>query len=38
MANRCIPSHTDVIFVVMDTLVRIYEDDLTTTGSAIAMS
>ena len=28
MAKRCTPSHTDVIFVVMDAFVRIYEDDL----------
>ena len=28
MAKRCTPSKTDVIFVVMDALVRIYVDDL----------
>ena len=28
MTKRCTPSQTDVIFVVMDALVRIYEDDL----------
>ena len=28
MTNRCTPSQTDVILVVMDALVRIYEEDL----------
>ena len=28
MTKRCTPSHTNVIFVVMDVIVRIYEDDL----------
>ena len=31
MAKRCAPSQTDVIFVVLDALVRIYEDDLIAT-------
>ena len=31
MAKICTPSQTDVIFVVMYALVRIYEDDLIAT-------
>ena len=37
MAKRCTPSQTDVIFVVMDDVVRIYADDLIATRSATAM-
>ena len=37
MAERCTLSQTDVNFVVMDALVRVYEDDLIATGSVIAM-
>ena len=31
MAKRCSPSQTDVIFVAMDALVRIYEVDVIAT-------
>ena len=31
MTKICTPSQTDVIFAVMDALVRIYEDDLMAT-------
>ena len=37
MAKRCTPSQTDVIFVAMDALVKIYEDDLIATGNVTAM-
>ena len=37
MTKRCTPSHTDVIFVVMDALERIYEEDLMSTRSVTAM-
>ena len=37
MTKRCTLSQTDVIFVVMDALVRIYEDDLIATRSVTAM-
>ena len=37
MTKRCTSSHTDVIFVVMDALVRIYEDDLIATENVTAM-
>ena len=37
MAKRCTSSQTDVIFVVMDALVRIYEDDSIATKSVTAM-
>ena len=37
MAKRCIPSQTDVIFVAIDALVRIYEDDLIATRCVTAM-
>ena len=36
MSKRCTPSQTDVIFVAMDSLVRIYEDDLIATDSVTA--
>ena len=37
MEKRCTPSQTDVIFVAMDALVKIYEDDLIATRSVTAM-
>ena len=37
MAKRCTPSQTDVVFVAMEALVKIYEDDLIATGSVTAM-
>ena len=37
MTKRCTPSQTDVIFVVMDALVRIYEDDLSATRNVTAI-
>ena len=37
MAKRCTPSETHVIFVVMDALVMIYEDDLIATRGVTAM-
>ena len=37
MAKRCTPAQTDVILVVMDALVRIYEDDLIAMRSVTAM-
>ena len=36
MAKRCTLSQTDVLFVVMDALVRIYVDDVIATRSVIA--
>ena len=37
MAKRCTPSQTDVIFVAMDALMRIYKDDLIAKRSVTAM-
>ena len=37
MAKRCTPSQTDVIFVAMDALVMIHEDDLIAMNSVTAM-
>ena len=37
MTKICTPSQTDVIFVVMDALVRIYEDDLMATKNVTAI-
>ena len=37
MAKRCTPSQTDVIFVVMDAVVRIYEYNLIAKRCATAM-
>ena len=37
MTKRCTPSHTDVVFVVMDALARICEDDLIAMRSATAI-
>ena len=37
MGERCTPSQTDVIFVAMDALVKIYEDDLIATRSVTAV-
>ena len=37
MGERCTPSQTDVIFVAMDALVKIYEYDLIATRSVTAM-
>ena len=38
MAKRCTPSQTDAIFVVMNALVRIYEDDLIAIRNVTAIS
>ena len=38
MEKRCTQSQTDVIFVVMNVLVRIYEDDLTAIRNVTAIS
>ena len=37
MTKRYSPSQTDVIFVVMDALLRIYEDDLIATRNVTAV-
>ena len=37
VANRYTPSHTDVVFVVMDALVKICEDDLVAIRSVTAI-
>ena len=36
MTKRCVRSQTDVIFVVLDALVRIYEDELIATSDMTA--